>query len=236
MSSSAKDPYVQPTVQNTAAPAFDPNQTYRFDPVYGFVPAENNGDTEENPAAQNAAAYANAYQGYGPYQGQTPGFAVPYGAPAYMAYPPFHAYGMHRFGHYPYCPPFMAQQAAYAQQNPGFAAFGPLGQNADSDDARDNNAAQRQGLTQEKIQEIYAVVNDAINGNPDPGKLLGILQGTNGDFWKGLAIGAGAVLLFNCTPLKAMLAGLFASQAATEETEQCGCTQADEPANAESEE
>lgn len=205
---------------STAAniPGFNPGQTYRFDPMYGFVPvAENNeNDTEQNTETSKTKTAQNPYPGYGPYYGA---FAdVPP-----MPYPPYH-YGMHRFGRYPYCPPYMVQQQAMYGPQSFYANAGYNTENDHQTSREQQNETTRQALTQEKIQEIYSAVNDAINGNPDPNKLLGILQNTNGDFWKGLAIGAGAVLLFNSTPLKAMLAGLFASAANAEEnTENCGC-------------
>lgn len=197
-------------------PGFTPGQTYRFDPMYGFVPvAENNeNDTEQNADIPETESVQNPYPGYAPYGGA---FAdVPP-----MPYPPYH-YGVHRFGRYPYCPPYMVQQQAMYGGFYGNAAVNAENERQTTGDLQNDTA--RQGLTQEKIQEIYSAVNDAINGNPDPNKLLGILQNTNGDFWKGLAIGAGAVLLFNYTPLKTMLAGLFASAGNTDDNaENCGC-------------
>lgn len=175
---------------------FDAEQTYRFDPVYGFIPAAK---TEQTENAQN-----NTQETANPYTANP--FAYAQGMPPYHYYHPYR-YGSMPFmhGQFPFCPPFAAQNA-YAQN---FTA-----ENLTSSENENN---EEHGLTQEKIQEIYSAVNDAINGNPNPGKLLGILQSTKGDFWKGLAVGAGAVLLFNCTPLKSMLAGLFASQFGTKE-------------------
>lgn len=188
-------PYCPPFA--SAAGKFDPEQTYRFDPAYGFVPAggQNSQNGNEQEKTQNYAPYG--------FYGSPFGYAQNYAPYAYR-----HAAAPFMHGPFPYCPPFISQ-AGYAQNY--------YANTASSDEEKTDH-----GLSQEKIQEIYSAVNDAINGNPDPGKLLGILQSTKSEFWKGLALGAGAVLLFNCTPLKTMLAGLFASQfsAAAAETKE----------------
>lgn len=80
---------------------------------------------------------------------------------------------------------------------------------ADEDDSRKH--FEKKGLSQEKIQEIYEALSEAYNGKPDPNKFMQIFQGISHDFWKGLALGSGAVLLLNCTPLKAMLGSAFGS-------------------------
>lgn len=79
----------------------------------------------------------------------------------------------------------------------------------DEDDNRKH--LEKKGLSQEKIQEIYEALSEAYNGNPDPNKFMQIFQGISHDFWKGLAVGSGAVLLLNCTPLKAMLGSVLGS-------------------------
>lgn len=79
----------------------------------------------------------------------------------------------------------------------------------DEDDSRKHT--EKKGLSQEKIQEIYEALSEAYNGKPDPNKFMQIFQGISHDFWKGLALGSGAVLLLNCTPLKTMLGSVFGS-------------------------
>lgn len=80
---------------------------------------------------------------------------------------------------------------------------------SDDDDSRKH--LEKKGLSQEKIQEIYEALSEAYSGKPDPNKFMQIFQGISHDFWKGLALGSGAVLLLNCTPLKAMLGSVFGS-------------------------
>ncbi len=73
-----------------------------------------------------------------------------------------------------------------------------------------NNNNKQNSITPEKMQEIYAVVDEIAKGQAGPEKLLPFMQNTSMDFWKGLAIGAGAILVYNCTPLKDIINGLFA--------------------------
>ncbi len=64
-------------------------------------------------------------------------------------------------------------------------------------------------ITPEKMQEIYTVVDQIAKGQAGPEKLLPLMQNTSMDFWKGLALGAGAILVYNCTPLKDIINNLL---------------------------
>jgi len=64
---------------------------------------------------------------------------------------------------------------------------------------------------QKKLGEMYGMVNDVVNGEADPAKLLGLLAGTGGDFWKGALVGAAAVFLLNNDAVKGAVAGTFGS-------------------------
>ncbi|MUM76647.1 hypothetical protein GKC30_03250 [Pseudodesulfovibrio sp. F-1] len=64
---------------------------------------------------------------------------------------------------------------------------------------------------QNKLGQMYGVMTDVMNGEAEPTKLLGLLDGTGGEFWKGALVGAAAVVLLNNDAVKGALAGLAAS-------------------------
>jgi len=64
---------------------------------------------------------------------------------------------------------------------------------------------------QNKLGQMYGVMTDVMNGEAEPAKLLGLLDGTGGEFWKGALVGAAAVVLLNNDAVKGALAGLAAS-------------------------
>lgn len=64
---------------------------------------------------------------------------------------------------------------------------------------------------QNRFGEVYGMFNDAMNGKADPGKILGFLQASGEDFWKGALVGAAAVFLCNNAAVKGALAGTFGS-------------------------
>ncbi len=214
-------------MSSTKENEINPNAMYRFNPDLGYVEMKSN-QTEQNQVQNPMQNQANFAYANNPY-----------------FVPPMYQQNT-QYAPYAYCPPFMHPHMMMYNQMYNNAMYNSEMQQAQATDpykmqeefekymhkmqeeqAKGANA--QQGLTQEKMQEIYNAVNDAINGNPDPNKLFGILQGTSNDFWKGLAIGAGAVLLFNYTPLKTMFASMLgsfgASQAeqATEASETCDC-------------
>ncbi len=211
-------------MSSTKENEINPNAMYRYDPELGYIEVKNNPmDQQIQNPMQNQANFA-------------------YNNPYFV--PPMYQQNTQQYAPYAYCPPFMHpfgprmmmynqmynNQMQQAQANENMykmqEEFAKYMNKMQEEQTKETNT--QQGLTQEKVQEIYNVVNDAINGKPDPNKLFGILQGTSNDFWKGLAIGAGAILLFNYTPLKTMLASMLgsfgASQAEeTDTTETCDC-------------
>ncbi len=172
------------------------NQYYTYHPYYGYIPADANMNENEQAYNQDQSMqnpyYQDQYQPqYPPHFGQ--GYARAYGrnyGGGYHAYGPMHANHM------------MQMQAMQEEIN----------QLRNANNANTNNAKSEQAsISPEKIQEIYTVVDEISQGKAGPEKLLPFMQNTSTDFWKGLAIGAGAVLLYNCTPLKDMVGNLLAA-------------------------
>jgi hypothetical protein len=64
---------------------------------------------------------------------------------------------------------------------------------------------------QHRMGEVYGMVNDVMNGEAEPAKLLGFLSSAGGDFWKGALVGAAAVFLLNNDAVKGAVAGAFGS-------------------------
>ncbi|MGE4292145.1 MAG: hypothetical protein AB7E32_08040 [Desulfovibrio sp.] len=64
---------------------------------------------------------------------------------------------------------------------------------------------------QNRFGEVYGMVNDVMNGEAEPAKLLGFLSGAGNDFWKGALVGAAAVFLLNNDAVKGAVAGVFGS-------------------------
>lgn len=59
--------------------------------------------------------------------------------------------------------------------------------------------------------ELYGLIRQAADGNPDVSKFLNFFQTTRSDFWKGAAIGAGLTLLLTNDAVKGVIAGGVAS-------------------------
>lgn len=55
------------------------------------------------------------------------------------------------------------------------------------------------------------VVNGIASGRPDVDKIMGLMEGYDGQFWKGLLMGAAATLLFTNDTVKGALAGAVGS-------------------------
>ncbi len=64
---------------------------------------------------------------------------------------------------------------------------------------------------QNKIGQMYGVVNDIMNGEPDPSKIMSLFQDTDGDFWKGAIVGAAAGFLASNETVRNAVAGAFGS-------------------------
>jgi len=105
-----------------------------------------------------------------------------------------------------------AQQAPYgAYTNPAAAESAMPGQGYSQGAAQPGVPGTPEGaepkFDQNRWGEVYGVVNDVMNGEADPGKILGLLQSEGGEFWKGAAVGAAAVFLFNNETVRHALAG-----------------------------
>ncbi len=185
------------------------NQYYAYDPMYGYVPVDAQGNVINNP--QTDTTYNEAPQGY------PNNFGQPYGQGYGQGYGRGQGYGQ-GFGFHPHFnnpmqQNHMMQMSAMQEQINQLQTALNGGTQAGS-----------KAVSQEKIQEIYSVMNDISQGKAGPEQLLPLMQNTSADFWKGLALGAGAILLFNCTPLKEMLtnilgAGLGSFMGGKEESE-----------------
>ncbi len=190
------------TQQNIENPNFQNSYNPYANPYYAGV--NYSPYPPYNPNYQSNQTYTNAQNNsnnlnYPPYN---PSYCPP-NAP-YCPYPPnmahmghmgmgYHA-GMHGMGMGYHA---HMQNMPYPPHNPYNPYYAPY--------------APEQGFSQERIDAIYNTVNDVMNGKAEPTKLFGLFQGTSSDFWKGLAIAAGAVALYNCSPLKDMLASTLAT-------------------------
>lgn len=108
-----------------------------------------------------------------------------------------------------------AGQAAAAAQAAGQAAQA-AGQAASAvSDQGLNGQGMPEGtqpkFDQNKLGEMFGVVGDVMNGEAKPEKLLGLLQDSGGDFWKGALVGAAVVFLVNNDTVKKTVSGAFGS-------------------------
>ncbi len=168
-------------------------QYYTYDPNYGFIPVNEN--------AQNANDYGQAMNGPNPFSQQQGPFQTPYYGRGFGR---GYGYGNQAF-HNQYANPM--QQSHINQMN---AMQEQINQMQAYIMANGQNANMGAQLDPAKMQEIYSTFDDIAQGKAQPEKLFSLLQGTSPDFWKGLAIGAGAILLYNCTPLKDVVGNLLA--------------------------
>lgn len=134
-----------------------------------------------------------------------------------------------------------APQGGAAAQ-PG-AAQNPLGaQGAQADMGA--NASAQQGMfgqgtpegaeaqfDQNKIGQMYGVMNDVMNGEADPAKIMSLFQSTDGDFWKGAIVGAAGAFLIGNETVRNTIAGVFGSMFSPGDPEGPQVT-VDEPAKA----
>ncbi|MFW5837783.1 MAG: hypothetical protein ACOCVM_07220 [Desulfovibrionaceae bacterium] len=98
-------------------------------------------------------------------------------------------------GQFPGQPPFTAYGYAPGFQpgQPGPAAAMP---------------GQGQGY-ENRYGELYGLINEAADGNPDVSKFLNFFTQSSTDFWKGAALGAGLALLLTNDRVKGAVAGAF---------------------------
>lgn len=64
---------------------------------------------------------------------------------------------------------------------------------------------------QNKIGQMYGVVNDFMNGEADPAKIAPLLQNTGEDFWKGAVVGAVGAFILGNESVRNAIAGVFGS-------------------------
>lgn len=110
--------------------------------------------------------------------------------------------------------PGQAQAYPYAGAFPGQPmgqpAGQPMGQSAQAGIPGTPEGAEPK-FDQNRFGEVYGMVNDVMNGEAEPAKLLGFLSSAGGDFWKGALVGAAAVFLLNNDAVKGAVAGVFGS-------------------------
>ncbi|MFW5487145.1 MAG: hypothetical protein ACNI3A_01780 [Desulfovibrio sp.] len=61
--------------------------------------------------------------------------------------------------------------------------------------------------SENRYGELYGLINDAAEGNPDVSRFLNFFQTSSTDFWKGALIGAGLTLLLTNDTIKGAIAG-----------------------------
>ncbi len=152
---------------------------YRYSPQYGFIPADSNSYPNDTNTFAQNPYNLNEQNNVPPYSYN----------PHYNAYGPMHQHHMMQLQ----TMQAQIQQMQQSMQNPQANQF----------------SNQANALTPEKMQEIYAIIGDVAEGRAQPDKLLSLMQNVSSDFWKGLALGAGAILIYNYTPLKDMLSSLL---------------------------
>ncbi len=193
---------------------------YRFHPAYGFVEVTASQQTasKQTTSKQNSSQQdftqnlgnSNFQDPYNPYA-YNPYVNLQYAGMNYSPYPPNNAYCPPNA---PYCPYPPHMYHAGMGQGMGYGIPHHMGYHAGMPyQPYPPYAAPyaEQGFSQERIDAIYNTVNDVMNGKAEPTKLFGLFQGTSSDFWKGLAIAAGAIALYNCSHLKDIVASSLAA-------------------------
>ncbi len=115
-------------------------------------------------------------------------------------------------------------QAAMGTQATGAAAMGQTTLGAQAVTGEATNTTTQTGMfgqgmpdgtqpqfDQNKLGEVYGMVNDVMNGDAEPTQLLSLLSNTGSDFWKGALVGAVATVLLNNDAVKGAVAGVFDS-------------------------
>ena len=64
---------------------------------------------------------------------------------------------------------------------------------------------------QNKVGEMYGVMTDIMNGEPDPKKIMSLFQATDGDFWKGAIVGAAVGFLASNETVRGAVSGIVGS-------------------------
>jgi hypothetical protein len=107
-------------------------------------------------------------------------------------------------------PGMIMQGQAQAYPYAGSVLGQPMGQGAQAGMPGTPEGAEPK-FDQNRLGEVYGMVNDVMNGEAEPAKLLGFLSSAGGDFWKGALVGAAAVFLLNNDAVKGAVAGVFGS-------------------------
>jgi hypothetical protein len=154
-----------------------PGGLYQFWPQAGFVPVQ-----------CPTQGYAGQEQGprYQPVQG------APYGGQQMSYGPQGMAQGMAQGGYAP-----QPEAGMYGGQGAAGAGMNTAGA----------SAAEGLNHDQNRLGEMYGMVNDLMEGKADSSKILGFLGGSGGDFWKGALVGAAVVFLLNNKDVKDAVAG-----------------------------
>lgn len=184
-------PYANPNVQGQMPPFMPHNPYYNCYQGAGY----------QNPFhAMHGAGFHNGMHGAGFHNGMHgAGFHNGmHGAGFHSAFQ-----GQHQQG---YTAEHMRQMQDYANQHAAHMAS----MSGNSQNMNNNEYANPQ-FTQERMQEMYGTFNDIMNGKAEPTKILGLFQGVSSDFWKGTALGAAAVALYTCSPLKDIIGSSLAT-------------------------
>ncbi|XPV75059.1 MAG: hypothetical protein ACNI27_10490 [Desulfovibrio sp.] len=75
--------------------------------------------------------------------------------------------------------------------------------------AADPSAAAEPKFDQNRLGEMFTMVDDVMNGEADASKIMSFLQNSEGDFLKGAIVGAAAMFLLNTPVVKESLAGVL---------------------------
>ena len=99
-------------------------------------------------------------------------------------------------------------QGMGAQMSPAEAAAYAAGMAAAANSTEASQAAEPK-FDQNRLGEMFSMVDDVMNGEADPSKIMSFLQNSDGDFLKGAVVGAAAMFLLNTPVVKETLAGVF---------------------------
>ncbi len=169
--------------------------------------------------------------------------------PDMMAWPPYHpgiphpypyAFMMPPHPQYPPVGPGAYYQEAPSQAPRGKKPSGKPDMHASPDDSaqtheecgcsgsEDSHDSSRHLKHDEhKFGQMFGIMNDIARGQTDPSKIMSLLEGFDGHFWKGALVGAAATLLLGSDAVRGAIAGIFSGAAAEKEKESSeGCESA----------
>jgi len=216
------DAALGPQVQGSAPqPQAQPASggAYQTAPAPGpYVQAAPQQPAQQPPAAPQGVmqgpsqAFAAPAPGTGQmYAGQVPGQQPMYASPVQGQQP---MYASPVFGQQPmYTGVVPGQQPAYPGPVPGYGV--PSSHDGEDDcGSGDDHAGASGPKTAEQLKhdmnkygQLYGMINEAAEGNPDVSKFLNFFQTSGADFWKGALVGAGLTLLLTNDVVKGAIAG-----------------------------